>query len=249
MIARFEWGLHGVESLSPGAGVVVIVDVLSFSTAVEVAVARGAEIAPFPYGDLAAAEIEAARIGAVTAYPRKAAGGQLSLSPASLAKLEPGARVLLPSPNGSRLSLATGDAPTLCGALRNAGAVARVASHIAEGRDIAVIAAGERWPDGSLRPAIEDILGAGAVLAALPPAIELNAEARFAADAFQAARPRLADTIRDCLSGRELIDRNYGDDVEFALALDASNVVPRLLDGLYRAYTPSTAASRVTSRT
>jgi 2-phosphosulfolactate phosphatase len=249
MIARCEWGLQGVEALSPRAGVIVIVDVLSFSTAVGVAVARGAEIAPFPYGDLAAAEFEAARIGAVAAYPRKAAGGQLSLSPASLAKLNPGARVLLPSPNGSRLSLATGGTPTLCGALRNAGAVARAAAQIADGRDIAVIAAGERWSDDSLRPAIEDLLGAGAILSALPAGIDLSAEARLAADAFRSTRPHLAETIRDCLSGRELIDRNYGDDVEIALELDASDIVPRLLDGLYRVWSPSAAASRSTSRT
>jgi 2-phosphosulfolactate phosphatase len=249
MKAHFEWGLQGVETLSPVCGVIVIVDVLSFSTAVGIAVARGAEVAPFPYGDLAAAEVEAARIGAVAAYPRKAAGGQLSLSPASLAKLEAGARVLLPSPNGSRLSLSTAETPTLCGALRNATAVAEAATRIAEERDIAVIAAGERWPDQSLRPAIEDMLGAGAILAALPSGTELSAEARLAADAFRATRPHLADTIRDCLSGRELIDRNYGDDVEIALELDASDVVPRLLGGLYRAWTPSAAASRSTSRT
>jgi 2-phosphosulfolactate phosphatase len=59
----------------------------------------------------------------------------------------------------------------------------------------------------------------------------------------------LAETIRDCLSGRELIDRNYGDDVEIALELDASDIVPRLLDGLYRVWSPSAAASRSTSRT
>lgn len=32
------------------------------------------------------------------------------------------------------------------------------------GRTVAVIPAGERWADGSLRPAIEDLLGAGAFI-------------------------------------------------------------------------------------
>ena len=146
-----EWGLKGVELLRDRAAVVVVVDVLSFSTAVDVAVHRQARIHPFPYGDEDAARAEAARVGARLAASRKP-GGQLSLSPASLMKLNPGERLLLPSPNGSRLSLACGRAAVLAGCLRNAAAVAAKAVALAEGRDIAVIPAGELWPDGSLRP-------------------------------------------------------------------------------------------------
>ena len=60
---RCEWGLGGVELLRGQAAVMVIVDVLSFSTAVDVATHRQARVHPFPWGDDAAARDEAARLG------------------------------------------------------------------------------------------------------------------------------------------------------------------------------------------
>ncbi len=138
---------------------------------------------------------------------------------------------MLPSPNGSRLSLAGGATPVLAGCLRNADAVAKAAEAISPGKPIVVIAAGERWPDGSLRPAIEDWLGAGAILNGLTRS--LTAEAQTARDAFLAAEDDLADLIRASLSGQELIGRGFGEDVEIALALNQSAVVPRLIDGGY----------------
>src|SRR5262249_12360849 len=153
--------------------------------AVNVGVARGASVIPFALGDRAAAEAAAAVAGAVLARPRNASAAGFSLSPPSLAGIPNGTKLLLPSPNGSRLSLAGGSVPVLAGCLRNAKAVALAARAIAGAGGVGVIPAGEQWADGSLRPAVEDLLGAGAILDALD--LRLSAEARVARDAFRAA--------------------------------------------------------------
>ena len=228
---RCEWAREGMEALRPQVAVFVIVDVLSFSTAVDIAVGRGALIYPFPLGDHEAARVAAETVGAVAAAPKRAAGGQFSLSPASLRDLNPGDRLLLPSPNGSRLSLAGGDIPVLTGCLRNAGAVAARARELAGPGDIGLIPAGERWPGDTLRPAIEDLIGAGAIIDALGGA--MTAEARVARDAWRSARPEPDAVIRDSLSGRELIERGFEVDVDLALQSEVSAVAPVLRDGAY----------------
>jgi 2-phosphosulfolactate phosphatase len=231
--ALTEWGLRGVEVLRDRVAALVIIDVLSFSTAVDVAVARGASVIPFPVGDRAAARSAAAAAGAVLAEPRKPAGAGYSLSPRSLAGIPPGTRLLLPSPNGSRLSLAGGAVPMFTGCLRNAKAVAAAARAIAGGGAVGVVPAGEQWADGSLRPAVEDLLGAGAILDALD--FPLSAEARVARDAFRAAEPDLAAILLASVSGQELIRRGFEEDIEFAAALNVSTAAPSLRNGAYQA--------------
>ncbi|HKX30067.1 MAG TPA: hypothetical protein VJ302_20425, partial [Blastocatellia bacterium] len=44
---RCEWGRQGASLLAPISDLLIIVDVLSFSTAVEIATARGAVIYPY----------------------------------------------------------------------------------------------------------------------------------------------------------------------------------------------------------
>jgi 2-phosphosulfolactate phosphatase len=222
-----EWGEAGLATLAPGCDAIVIVDVLSFSTCVEAAVSRGARVVPCARR-VDAPEL-AARHGAEVARPRGEGGP--SLSPLSLLPLPRGATIVLPSPNGSSLSLATGDVPTLAGCLRNATAVARAATAL--GRRIGVIAAGERWRgDGSLRPAIEDLLGAGAVVAALPG--RRSPEAEVACAAFAAMRLRLPEVLLECASGRELCERGFAGDVLYAAVCDVSEAVPLLQAGVYR---------------
>ena len=229
--AHCEWGPNGMLAFRERARVLVIVDVLSFSTAVDVAVARGASIVPFPLGDREAAAKAAEEAGAVLASATR--GGSYSLAPSSLETIPPGTKLLLPSPNGSRLSLMGGEAVVFAGCLRNARAVAAAALRAAQGGDIAVIPAGERWRlDDSLRPAIEDLIGAGAVLDAL--GLELSPEAQVARDAYLSAKPALAETIWQSISGRELIDRGFPRDVALAVEAGVSTAAPLLTGGVYR---------------
>lgn len=99
-----------------------------------------------------------------------------------------------------------------------------------------MIAAGEKWPNGALRPAVEDQLGAGAFIAGLQAAgrRNLSPESEIAAAAFNSAEPRLAAVLRGCSSGRELIDAGFAEDVSIAAELDGSSSVALLKDGAFQ---------------
>jgi 2-phosphosulfolactate phosphatase len=214
---RCEWGIIGHDHLA-SADVTIIVDVLSFSTCVDVAVSRGAAIIPYAWEDVSARAFTVER-GAELAGRRDTS--RYSLSPFSFLDAPAGLRCVLPSPNGAALAVraASTSAKVFAGCLRNAAAVARAAAHSTSVRP------GERWPDGSLRPAIEDWLGAGAILCHLPGT--KSPEAIAAITAFERAGQILTDVIAQAGSGRELIERGFVRDVELAAALDVSRQVPR----------------------
>lgn len=234
MPVALEWGPVGAKVLAEKCDVLVVVDVLSFSTAVTVAVERGARVWPHTGGENA--RVLARDIGAVLAGNRGSHDGA-TLSPASLLDLAEGARLVLPSPNGSSIAFAAvesgvtalhGGVAVVVGCLRNATAVGRYLRDFAR---IGVVPAGERWGDGSLRPAYEDLVGAGAVIdriVAHDPAAELSPEAESAAIAFRAWRP-----LEQCTSGQELVERGFAEDVRLAAELDVSSVVPRLVEGRF----------------
>jgi 2-phosphosulfolactate phosphatase len=235
---RFDWGPVGAAAIAPGAAVVVVVDVLSFTTTLTVAVARGIDVRPC---DPAAAAATAGRHDATLAVGRsEARPGEISLSPQTLLHAPPEVRrLVLPSPNGSAISAAlAGPGATVVGvSLRNFPAAAAWVQREAAGRPVAVVAAGERWPDGSLRPAVEDLWGAGAFIGALAPSAELSAElspeAGAARAAFEAVAGRLREALPACGSGRELVVAGFGGDLAVAAEVAASDAVPVLRDGWF----------------
>jgi len=233
---RLEWGRDGARRAAARRDILVIVDVLSFSTAVATALEHGVAIHPCAHGEDGA--LLAGRVGAELAVHRRdvPAAGRFSLSPISFLGAEPGTRVVLPSPNGATCSRHAPEVPhLLVGALVNASAVARALRGLLDESDhpVTVVACGERWSDpgedGELRFAIEDYLGAGAVISRLD--CSKSPEALLCEHGFLPMRDRLEPALLECGSGWELIGKGYRDDVIHASKLDMYTVVPAMHDG------------------
>lgn len=225
---RLEWGLRGVQELAPISDVVIIVDVLSFSTSVDIATANGAMIFPYRWKDETAGEYAKSINAELADFKREFTDGY-SLSPTSLTNIPSKTKLVLPSPNGSTLTLATGNAPTICGSLRNAKAVAQYAMSL--GAKISIIPAGEQWDDGTLRPAHEDLIGSGAIVSYLTGS--LSPESNSALSVFSSAINCLTDEIKKCSSGKELIERGFEKDIYLACDLNISDNVPILKNKAY----------------
>lgn len=241
---RFDWGLQGATTIAQGADAIVVVDVLSFTTTLSVAVDAGIQVFPFRFRDASAAAFAATR-GAVLAVGRREAGPTgVSLSPVSVRRAtEPGgpltatSKLVLPSPNGAAIcrALAESGATVVGASLRNATACAEWIVKAVRG-PIAVVASGERWPGDTLRPAVEDLWGAGIVIDALAAlgAGPVSPEAASARAAFRALGRSPAMALAACASGRELADAGYGEEIAVAAEIDVSRKVPVLAGEAFR---------------
>lgn len=229
---RLEWGFKGVEELSPISDVIIIVDILSFSTCVDIATKNGAIIFPYKWKDDSAIQYAKEMNAELADFKRKYTDG-FSLSPTSLLNIKPNSKLVLPSPNGSALSLSTGNTPTLCGSLRNAKAVATIAKNY--GNKISIIAAGEQWGDKSLRFAYEDLVGTGAIISYLNG--NLSPESKAVLTIFESTKATLLENIKKCSSGKELIDRGFEKDILLVCDFNSSDNVPILKDNCFVGYT------------
>lgn len=200
---RHEWGAAGLARLAP-ADVVVVVDVLRFSTTVTDAADRGERV---PLDESAH---EVSINGAAVAAAAAASGGVV-----------------------------------LLGSLRNARAVAEAVSAEQRRRgdrtSVAVIAAGElsgRETGAALRFAVEDQLGAGAVVDALGALgiDHTSPDAAAACEAFRGLRGAVRHLLTASGSGQELLELGRRDEVVAAAEIDAVSVVPVLRDGAFVAY-------------
>ncbi|HWJ10047.1 MAG TPA: 2-phosphosulfolactate phosphatase [Nocardioides sp.] len=252
---RLEWGPTGAAVVAAETDIAVVVDVLSFTTTLSIATRRGTRVLPFGWKDeraAAYAEAQHATLAVGRLEAQHLDDPPPSLSPAQLLTSRYVDRLVLPSPNGSTICAAVRDSgagTTVVGAsLRNRAAVARwLDARLADGATVAFVPSGERWPDGTLRPAVEDLWGAGAVLDLVltGSSVTASAEARHAVAAWRAVADGVGEELRACASGQELIDAGFGADVAAAADVDADDVVPVLTgDGFVAAGLPDARETR-----
>jgi len=200
---RLEWGVDGVRRLAH-SDIVVVVDVLRFSSTVSREVAAGRSV------------------------PLDASAHAVSINGAAIAAAaaEAGATVML-------------------GCLRDASAVASAVFAEQTARaartSVAVIAAGEltgRERGAPVRFAVEDQLGAGAVVDALAALgiDHTSSEAAAACEAFRGLRGAVRHLLTASGSGQELLERDARDEVLAAAEIDADATAPVLVDGVFRAW-------------
>lgn len=161
---RFDWGIDGANAIGVGADVIVVVDALEPTGAIQAALAEnGAEI--------------------------------------------------------------------ISASLRNRQAVAEwVLSRQGDKGErfmIAIVAAGDLWPSGQLRVAVEDLFAAGALIDALADiGIDYcSPEAAAASAAFTGLSNATGHLIGASAGGRDLTERALRSEVDFAIDRDSSTEV------------------------
>lgn len=231
---KVEWGRRGAREAAERGDIVIIVDVLSFSSTVVSALKYEALIYPYP-PHLDGKEY-ASSLGAEYILGRAESSkiGKPTLSPVTFNPEHANKKYVLSSMNGSFCTWIASKIPALLiGCLLNAASVAHAANQLKSETkaNITVVPCGEQWEsvrenEDSLRPSMEDYLGAGAILANLQGS--QSPEAIICAGAFKSVKQRVDTLMWESGSGRELRNRGYGDDVKHCTRLNVYETVPIL---------------------
>ena len=202
---------------------VVVFDVLRATTTMTAALAADVrEIHVFQ--DTAAVRRRASELGPSSAALMcgeeqclRPEGFDLGNSPAAFTREYADRTVFMSTTNGTRAILAAREAAQLfVGALVNASAVASVLAEV--GLDVTLLCAGTNG-----RVAIEDVIGAGAVLAALNRKISTvpaSDAARVAVHLFESSKNDLPRALAEGDGGRNIIAAGLGEDIGFAASVD-----------------------------
>jgi 2-phosphosulfolactate phosphatase len=211
--------------------VVVVFDVLRATTTMTAALAAGVKDIHV-FGDVATARKYARGAGL---YPKPLLCGEenclppegfdMGNSPGAFDRSLKDRTLFMSTTNGTRAILAAGDAALLLtGALVNASAVAKAV--VESGLDLTLLCAGTNG-----QVAMEDVLGAGAVLAAVKRLTSVREEGdlpMMAHRLFEVEKNDLHGALRRTRGGQNVIAAGLESDIDFAASVDRFKVVGKV---------------------
>jgi 2-phosphosulfolactate phosphatase len=239
-----KWGPSGTKKAVTKNNIIVIVDVLRFSSATTVAVYKGVIIIPSYSKRLS--KVLAKRFNAeISGSSREPTKWKYSLSPLSYLNAKKNTKVVLFSPNGAKCSAIAGHAKhAFVGSFLNATIIGNYVSRISRkiNEDVTVVSAGETELTKLLKRlpveesfvnkenkeyfALEDFLGSGAIISATN--LDRTTNARHAELSYLKYRNNLLETLKSCVGARYLINSGREHEVDFCLQLDKYNCVPKI---------------------
>jgi 2-phosphosulfolactate phosphatase len=228
--------MTGARQAAARGDVVVVVDVLSFSTEIVVAVAEGKTCLVYSDAELEAMGGVDAAAAALDARPYRRFHhydvDDAAALPAASSPAGSGERVLFRSTNGAAATRAAAAASELLiGSLRNASACASYLTTLLAStatQRVTLVACGSvagTADEGRFRPALEDWLAVGRIAAYLS-----SAGLVVSPEAYAAARSWPGDEMLPaCVAANALIEAGLDEIVELAFAVDKSDAVPARL--------------------
>ena len=231
-----------MELIQAQGSLAVIIDVLRASTTMVTALANGAARV-IPLKDIEEARARHAQEpelllgGERNAYPPP--GFDLGNSPREYTREKVAGRgVIMTTTNGTaalEVARSGGASTIIVGALTNRQAVVDFCQDTTA--PLLLVCAGCYG-----RFSLEDALCAGAIIAGLGPDVHLSDAARTCLILYQSWGPQgLATQIASSEHGQRLQSKGYGGDIDLAIALDVSSVVPIYRDGEIRMFESATA--------
>jgi 2-phosphosulfolactate phosphatase len=202
---------------------VVAFDVLRATTSITAALVAGVKEVRL-FGDLESAACAAKSFGSDALLCGESAcvappGFDLGNSPGAFqSNSHAGRTVFMATTNGTKALIAARQAQSLfAGALVNAAAISR--ELIRRQRPVTLLCAGTQG-----RIALEDVLGAGAVLNHLAAATDaelVGDAATISLELFRSHQCSLSQALENAMGGRNIIAAGLGDDIRFCAQLDA----------------------------
>ena len=233
--AVLEWGVDGALAAVNRGDVILVIDVLRFTSAAITAISKGFTVIP------AKTESDAYSLAKQfnVRFDRK---GLAALSPESFINENP-SFIVLTSPHGATLSCTVADAENaFLASFLNATAAAQKALGAAKrtGKNISIVASGEIgaerrgiMPDFENKIDLdneifcfEDYACAGYIGTLLQ--IKKSDELLNAGNVFALYKPTLSDALLQCASGKYLVDNGMERDVRFCSQLNVFSVVPAI---------------------